>query len=42
VAVLSTVVGEYVAMRLQRPTGPVIIVFAAALFFASLLARRHG
>jgi ABC-type Mn2+/Zn2+ transport system permease subunit len=42
VAVSSTVAGEYLAMRLQRPTGPVIIVIAAAIFFASLSARRQG
>lgn len=41
VAVASTVAGEYVAGRLHRPTGPVIIVIAAALFFAGFLGRRR-
>jgi len=34
------VVGELVAERLHRPTGPLIIVVSAAAFFASLLVRR--
>jgi ABC-type Mn2+/Zn2+ transport system permease subunit len=40
VSVTSTVVGELVASRLHRPTGPVIIVVAAACFFASLAKPR--
>jgi len=40
VAVTSTVGGEIVAARVHRPTGPVIIAIAAALFFASLAGRR--
>ncbi len=40
VAVLSTVLGEHLAARLHRPTGPVIIAVAATFFFASLLRRR--
>ena len=39
-AVGATVVGELIADRLHRPTGPLIIVVAAAAFFASLLVRR--
>jgi ABC-type Mn2+/Zn2+ transport system permease subunit len=39
-AVGATVVGELVAERLHRPTGPLIIVVSAAAFFASLLVRR--
>ncbi len=42
VAVTSTVAGEIVAARIHRPTGPVIIAFAAALFFTSLALRRRG
>jgi ABC-type Mn2+/Zn2+ transport system permease subunit len=42
VSVLSTVVGEVLASRVQRPTGPVIIAVAATLFFASLLLRRRS
>lgn len=40
-AVGATVVGELVAARLGRPTGPVIIAVSAVFFFASLLARRQ-
>ncbi len=40
-AVLSTVAGEAIAWRLHRPTGPVIIAVAAALFFAALPLRRR-
>jgi ABC-type Mn2+/Zn2+ transport system permease subunit len=39
-AVLSTLIGEAVASRLGRPTGPMIIAVAAALFFAGLPLRR--
>jgi zinc transport system permease protein len=39
-AVVSTVLGQALAARLGRPTGPVIIVVAAALFFVSLPLRR--
>jgi zinc transport system permease protein len=39
-AIASTVSGEVLASRLHRSSGPVIIVVAAALFFASLLIRR--
>lgn len=40
VAVSATVAGELLAVRLHRPTGPVIIAIAAALFFASLPFHR--
>ena len=39
-ATLSTIAGELVAMRVGRPTGPVIITIAAALFFLGLPLRR--
>jgi len=39
-AVASTVLGEAVAVRIGRPTGPVIIAIAAGLFFLSLPLRR--
>jgi ABC-type Mn2+/Zn2+ transport system permease subunit len=39
-AVAATVAGELVAPRLGRPTGPVIITVAAALFFLGLPLRR--
>ena len=39
-AIVSTVAGEILASRLHRSSGPVIIVVAAVLFFASLLVRR--
>ncbi len=39
-AVVSTVAGEALAVRFGRPTGPVIITVAAALFFVSLPLRR--
>jgi ABC-type Mn2+/Zn2+ transport system permease subunit len=42
VAVASTVLGELLATRLQRATGPVIIVIAAAVFFVSLASRSRG
>jgi zinc transport system permease protein len=42
VAVTSTVAGEFVATRIHRATGPVIIAFAAALFFAGLAVRRRS
>ena len=41
VAVLSTVAGELVAARLQRATGPLIIVIAAGFFCAGFLGRRR-
>lgn len=41
VAVASTVAGEAVAPLVHRPTGPVIIAIAAALFFASLAVPRR-
>jgi ABC-type Mn2+/Zn2+ transport system permease subunit len=40
VAVVSTVAGTFIAERVQRPSGPVVITTAAALFLASLLRRR--
>jgi ABC-type Mn2+/Zn2+ transport system permease subunit len=40
VAVVSTVAGELAGAALNRPTGPVIITIAAAIFFVSLLLRR--
>jgi ABC-type Mn2+/Zn2+ transport system permease subunit len=42
VAVFSTVGGELLATRVHRPTGPLIISVAAALFFLSLIFRRRG
>lgn len=39
-AVVSTLVGEAVAARVGRPTGPAIITVAAVLFFLSLPLRR--
>jgi zinc transport system permease protein len=41
VAVLATAVGTLVAGVLHRPTGPVIISVAAALFVVSLVIRRQ-
>lgn len=41
VAVVATVVGTYVAHRVHRPTGPIIITAATALFVASLVRRRR-
>lgn len=40
-AVGSTVLGELVAARIERPTGPVIIAVAAVAFFGSLFVRRE-
>jgi zinc transport system permease protein len=40
-AVVSTVAGEALATRFQRSSGPVIIVVAATMFFASLVLRRR-
>lgn len=40
-AVVSTVAGTWIAHAIQRDTGPVIIVIAAALFFVSLLKPRR-
>jgi len=39
-AVVSTLAGEALAARIGRPTGPVIITIAAALFFLGLPLRR--
>jgi len=39
-AVIATVAGTWVAARLGRPTGPVIVAVAAAIFLVGLLARR--
>ncbi|HET6414560.1 MAG TPA: metal ABC transporter permease [Anaeromyxobacter sp.] len=39
-AVASTLLGEALAVRVGRPTGPVIITIAAALFFLGLPLRR--
>lgn len=41
-AVCATLVGDAIAARVGRPTGPVIIAVAAAFFFASLLVRRDA
>jgi ABC-type Mn2+/Zn2+ transport system permease subunit len=41
VAIASAIAGEYVAGRLHRPTGPVIIAIAAGIFFAGFLGRRR-
>ncbi|HTP29422.1 MAG TPA: metal ABC transporter permease [Anaeromyxobacteraceae bacterium] len=38
-AIGSTLLGEVLASRLHRPSGPLIIAVAASLFFASLLLR---
>lgn len=40
VAVLSTVVGTALADSLGRPTGPLIVIVAAALFFVSFPFRK--
>ena len=40
VAVFATVAGDAIATRLDHPTGPSIVMVAAAAFFASLLVRR--
>ncbi len=40
-AVFATFVGEVVAARLDRPSGPIIIAVAATLFFLSLALRRR-
>jgi ABC-type Mn2+/Zn2+ transport system permease subunit len=39
-AVSSTLIGSAVASRMNVPTGPVIIVIAAAIFLGALLRRR--
>jgi ABC-type Mn2+/Zn2+ transport system permease subunit len=39
-AVASTLIGEVLAARLGRPTGPLIICVAAVLFFGGLVYRR--
>jgi ABC-type Mn2+/Zn2+ transport system permease subunit len=40
-AVLSTVCGNYLAIRLGEPTGPLIVTVAAAFFALGLLSRRE-
>ena len=40
VALIVTVSGTYIASWLHRETGPVIVTFAAGVFFLSLLSRR--
>jgi ABC-type Mn2+/Zn2+ transport system permease subunit len=40
VAVLSTLFGTYVAARMHRESGPVIVTIAAASFFLTALRRR--
>ncbi len=40
-AIGATLLGEAIAARIQRPTGPVIIAVAAVAFFGSLLVRRE-
>jgi ABC-type Mn2+/Zn2+ transport system permease subunit len=40
-AVLSTAGGTWLAARLGRPSGPVIVACAAGLFLLALLARRN-
>jgi ABC-type Mn2+/Zn2+ transport system permease subunit len=42
VALTATLAGELIAVRTQRPLGPVIITVAACLFLASLPLRRTG
>jgi ABC-type Mn2+/Zn2+ transport system permease subunit len=42
VAVASTVAGSLLATRFQRPSGPVIISFAAVFFFLALVRRRRA
>ena len=42
IAVGSTLAGEFVAGRVQRATGPVIITIAATVFFVSLAFRPQG
>jgi ABC-type Mn2+/Zn2+ transport system permease subunit len=42
VAVLATVIGTVLAEALHRPTGPMIISVAAAMFLASLFRRGSG
>lgn len=39
-AVFATVAGDAIANRLDRPTGPLIVVVAAAVFCVSLVIRR--
>jgi zinc transport system permease protein len=39
-AVFATIAGDAIASRLDRPTGPLIVVVAAAVFFLSLVVRR--
>jgi zinc transport system permease protein len=39
-AVFATIAGDAIASRLDRPTGPLIVVVAAAVFFVSLVIRR--
>ena len=39
-AVVATLLGTWIAGRIHRETGPLIVAVAAALFFLSLLRRR--
>ncbi len=39
-AIASTILGELIAVRVGRPTGPVIITVAAVIFFLGLPLRR--
>ena len=41
IAVVATVVGTYLAHRVHRPTGPIIITVAALCFVGSLIKRRR-
>jgi ABC-type Mn2+/Zn2+ transport system permease subunit len=41
-AVLSMAIGTYGAFLLHREAGPLVVIVAAALFFASLLRRRDS
>ena len=40
VSIVSTTAGMFIAVSLHRATGPVVVLVAAACFFASLLVRR--
>ncbi len=40
-AVAATAVGSYVALLVDRPSGPFIVMVAGGLFFLSLLRRRE-
>lgn len=41
-AVAATVAGAFLASRLHRPSGPVMVAVAAGIFFAGLLVRRRA